>query len=131
MTELWVTVDARPDVTVLAVRGKILFDTQQPLDQAVKRALVESGPRIVVDMHEVTMCDSSGLQLLIDARRQAVPAGGWVRLCRPQALVARVLEITNLSSLLSVFDSVDAAVSAPEPPGSDRFPDSQHRPGDL
>lgn len=119
MTELWVTADVRDGVTVLAVRGKILFDTQQPLDLAVKAALVDTGPNVVVDLHEVTVCDSSGLQLLIDARRQAVPAGGWVRLCRPQPLVARVLEITNLSSLLPIFDSVDAAVSASDPSGSD------------
>ncbi len=131
MTELWVEAATRGDTTVLTVRGKILFDTQQPLDTAVKAALAGPGPRIVVDLHEVTMCDSSGLQLLIDARRQAVPAGGWIRLSRPQPLVARVLEITNLSTLLPGFDSVDEAVSASGPPGSDPASGIRRRTGEL
>lgn len=131
MTELWVSSETREGATVITVGGKVLFDTLQALDNAVKAALAQRGPRVAVDLHEVTMCDSSGLQLLIDARRQAVPAGGWIRLCRPQPLVARVLEITNLTSLLPVFDSVDGAVSAPDSPGSGHHQSgNERRPGD-
>jgi anti-anti-sigma factor len=118
VTELSVTVDTRPRHTVLWVWGKIMFDTQEPLGAALSVALKVPEPRIVVDLHEVAICDSSGLQLLIDAHRQAVAAGGWLRLCRPQGLVERVLQITNLVEILPVHDSVDAAVSDPGPPGS-------------
>jgi anti-anti-sigma factor len=113
MTELSVAVDARPDRTVLAARGKILFDTRQPLDEPLRKALAGPHPRIVIDLHEVVMCDSSGLQLLVDAHRQATAAGGTLRLCRPQPFVQRVLDITNLTRILAVYESVEAAVSAP------------------
>jgi anti-anti-sigma factor len=118
VTELSVTVDTRPHHTVLWVRGKIMFGAQEPLGEALTAALKGPEPRIVVDLHEVAICDSSGLQLLIDVHRQAVAAGGWLRLCRPQGLVERVLKITNLDEILSVYRSVDAAVSDPGPPGS-------------
>jgi anti-sigma B factor antagonist len=130
MAELSVSVDARPGVSVLVPRGKILFDTREPFERAVKGALADPCPRIVVDLYEVTMCDSSGLQLLIDARRQAAQSGGWVRLCRPQSMVRRVLEITNLHSVLAVYDSVDDAVSAAEAPGSDGQPGATRPPGE-
>jgi anti-sigma B factor antagonist len=121
VTELWVAVDTRAECTVVSVRGKIMFDTQEPFGEALIGALKASEPRIVVDLREVAVCDSTGLQLLIDAHRQAVAAGGWLRLCRPQPLVERVLDITNLAGVLRAYPSVDAAVSDARPPGSDGF----------
>lgn len=118
MTELWISTDTRPDGTVVSVRGKIMFDTQAPLREALNGALAVPEPQIVVDLDEVTICDSSGLQLLIDARRRSVAAGGWLRLCRPRRLVERVLEITNLAAVLPVYPTVDAAVSATGSSGS-------------
>lgn len=118
MTELWVTVDSRSRCTVVSARGKIMFDTKEPLGEALMTALKVPEPRIVVDLHEVSICDSTGLQLLIDAHRQSAAAGGWLRLCRPRGLVERVLEITNLVDVLPVYPTVDAAVSDPGLPGS-------------
>ena len=123
MTELSITVDTQPHHTVLWVWGKIMFDTQEPLGTALTVALKVPEPRIVVDLHEVVLCDSSGLQLLIDAHRQAVAAGGWLRLCRPRGLVERVLQITNLAEILPVYRSLDTAVSDPGSPGSGAFSD--------
>jgi anti-sigma B factor antagonist len=123
VTELSVTVDTRTHHTVIWVWGKIMFDLQAPLGEALAAALKVPEPRIVVDLHDVAICDSSGLQLLIDTHRQAVAAGGWLRLCRPQGLVERVLKITNLDVILPVFRSVDAAVSDPGPPGSGALSD--------
>lgn len=112
------TAESRPGCRVLVVHGKIMFDTRQELDDAIKAALADSEPRIVVDLHGVALCDSTGLQLLIDGLRQATQAGGWLRLCRPQPIVERVFEITNLTTILPLYDSVDAAVSGDGPPGS-------------
>jgi anti-anti-sigma factor len=129
VTELWVDIDPRPGWTVLVVRGKVLFDTHGPLGQALKEAVVGHQPKIVVDLHDVTVCDSSGLQLLVDAYRQVSAAGGAFRLCRARSLVRRVLDITNLTTILVVFDSVDAAVSAPLGSGSEREPGDRHTGG--
>jgi anti-anti-sigma factor len=118
VTELAINVDSRRGDTVVAVHGKIMYDTLQPLDRALKEILAAPAPRVVLDLHKVALCDSSGLQLFLDTRQHAVAAGGWLRLCGPQAMVRRVLEITNLTSILPVYESVDAAVSAPESTGS-------------
>jgi anti-anti-sigma factor len=102
----------------VAVRGKILYDTLQPLDLVLKEILAGPEPQVVLDLHQVVLCDSSGLQLFLETQQHAVAAGGWLRLCRPQPMVRRVLEITNLTSVLSVYESVDATVSVPDSPGS-------------
>jgi len=118
MTELSISLDARPGAAVVVARGKILYDTLQPLDDAITKILAGPKPQIVLDLHEVALCDSSGLQLFVDTHHHAEAAGGWFRLCRPQPIVRRVLEVTNLTSLLSLYESIDAAVSVPDPSGS-------------
>jgi anti-sigma B factor antagonist len=120
VTELSIMVDAHAGGTVVVARGRILYDTVAPLDRALKELMAGPKPQIVLDLHEVVLCDSSGLQLLIDTQRHARAAGGWLRLCRPQPIVERVLEITNLTDLLPAYGSVDAAVSAPDASGSGR-----------
>lgn len=118
MTEMAVTVDQSPGGTIVAVHGKIMYDTHEPLDRVLKEFVAGSAPRIVLDLHGVGLCDSSGLQLILDTQRHAVASGGWLRLCRPQPIVRRVLEITNLTSVLPMYESVDAAVSGPGSSGS-------------
>jgi anti-sigma B factor antagonist len=136
MKELWVTVREQSGWAVLSPQGKIMFDTHEPLGEALNAALARPAPRIVIDLHEVVLCDSSGLQLLLDARRKATSAGGELRLCRTQPLVQRVLEVTNLTSILPVHATVEAAVSAAgrgstlaEPMTTRRAPTSGPPPG--
>jgi anti-anti-sigma factor len=129
VTELWVTAEVRPEWTVLVARGKVLFDTYEPLGQALKEAVAQPGRKVVVDLDEVTVCDSSGLQLLVDTYRQLTANGGTLRLSRARSLVRRVLEITNLTTILVVFDSVEAAVSAPPSSGSEPRPGDRHSDG--
>ena len=129
MTELRVEVDARAGWAVLTAHGKIFLDTHEPLVRALQEAAAGHEPKIVLDLHEVTVCDSSGLQVLVDIYRQVTASGGVFRLSRARSLVRRVLDITNLTTILVVFDSVDAAVSAPVVPGSERGP-GDRRPGE-
>jgi anti-anti-sigma factor len=111
MTELRVTISPDVDHVVVSPNGKICFDTLEALTAALDGYLTGSAPRIVVDLGEVTMCDSSCLQVLVNTYRRVTGAGGWLRLADPQPLVLRVLQITHLDQLLPIYDTVDRAVS--------------------
>ena len=69
-----------------------------------------SGP-LVLDFSGVTFMDSAGLQVLIatSLKRGSVPGSVMVR--NPSAQVRRVLQITNLGSLLETPD--DGAMHSP------------------
>jgi anti-anti-sigma regulatory factor len=67
-------------------------------------------PKIVVDLSLVPMCDSGGLNVLLEAHRMAASRGGWLRLAAAQPFVRRVLELTNLTRALLIHGTVaDAA----------------------
>ncbi len=110
--ELRVTVREADDVRVVAPHGRVFYDTRGPLVDTLLDLAVTDKPRLVVDLAGVSMCDSSGLNVFVQAHRRVIEAGGWVRLARPQPLVRRVLEATNVNRLIGVFDSVEAAIAA-------------------
>lgn len=107
VSELRVTVRDVDGVVVVEPQGKITFDTLDLLRDALAKAAGE--PVIVVDLSGTTMCDSSGLQLLIDLHRRIGVAGGALRLAAPSPLVLEVLRITRLDRYFALHDSLAEA----------------------
>jgi anti-sigma B factor antagonist len=108
VTELSVSTRSLGAGTLVTPTGKIMFDTREPLRVALAKV---SSPQVVMDLSATTLCDSSGLQLLLDTHLRRTEAGGWLRLVHPQPMVQRVLEITNLVEVLPVYGSIEAAVA--------------------
>jgi anti-anti-sigma factor len=108
-TAVRVIVRDRADHTVVIPQGPLYFDTIEPLRDALLPLGAGERPRIVLDLSGVAMCDSSGLNLMVQTHRLAVRRGGWVRLVAPRPSVRRVLEATNLTRVLPTYDTVDAA----------------------
>ena len=108
--QLSVRVREAAEHAVIAVRGDIYFDTAEPLREALSAALDERRPYLVLDLSGVTLCDSTGANLLVHAHRTASGHGGWLRLAGVQPMVLRVLEITNLTRMLSIYPTVEDAL---------------------
>nr|BFE59061.1 hypothetical protein GCM10020063_035870 [Dactylosporangium thailandense] len=99
------------DPAVVRVTGRLLFDTLHPLAEALQGLAQAGRSRIVVDLAEVPMCDSSALNLLVRTRSALDGTGGWLRLATAQPMVASVLEITNLTWILPVFATAEEAAA--------------------
>lgn len=93
----------RLDIEVAAdFRGKLL-------------ALIDEGHRhLVVDLHDVSFIDSSGLGALVSALKTLKRSNGIgdVRLARVQAPVVSLLEIIRLNRVFTSYDSVEQAVES-------------------
>jgi anti-sigma B factor antagonist len=110
-TTVTVVVHEAGDHTVVEPHGRLYYDTLAPVrDALVARGSAER-PRLVLDLSGVDMCDSSGLNLMAQTHRRVARHGGWLRLVGVQPNVRRVLDATNLTHLLGVYDTVDAAVA--------------------
>ena len=57
--------------------------------------------RLVIDMTEVTFIDSSGIRLLIQAKRSIEALGGTIEVRGVQPAARRVLEVTGVLPLLT------------------------------
>lgn len=82
---------------------------------AVKRQLADlvsaGNRRLVIDLHEVSFIDSSGLSTLVSALKLARQAGGDLRLARPNEQARVLLELTTLDRVLRPFATVEEATS--------------------
>jgi anti-anti-sigma factor len=104
---------AAGDPVVLTVAGRLFYDILDPVAEALAEFRDGGGHRLVLDLTEVPMCDSSGLNLMVRTRSDVTAAGGWLRLAGTQPMVRKVLDITNLTRLLPTYDTVAEALAAP------------------
>jgi anti-sigma B factor antagonist len=73
------------------------------------------GPTIVVDLSRTEFCDSSGLSVLVRALRRARSEGGELRLVVSTHAVRRIIAVTGVGTIFSIFASLDEALASQPP----------------
>lgn len=103
--ELKVTTRPQGDHIVVSVQGEIDLYTVPRLRSELAAALGGAGPvRLVVDLSGVEFCDSTGVNALLAAHRQAREAGGDLELQAPRPGVRKILQVTGLETVFTVTD---------------------------
>ncbi|GAA2646234.1 STAS domain-containing protein [Streptomyces spororaveus] len=97
---------------IARVGGEMDYATAQVF-RARFEELIERGDRcIVLDLSGVSFCDSSGLNVLFGARRQADASGAVVMLACVPGPLRRILHMTGADQALQVYDTVTDAEAA-------------------
>lgn len=98
---------------MITLSGEHDLNTAPEFREQLTTAIRDPGP-VVIDLSGAAFIDSSILGALLDARREAFDAGrGFaVALSGGAQPVARVLEVTGLSSTLPVHATRAAAIEA-------------------
>ena len=99
-------------VALLCPAGEIDRDSQSVLGGAAAAAFEKGAVRLVVDLTEVTFCDSGGLTLFVRLHREAAARDGSLRLAAAAPAVRAVLDMVNFDRLLSLHETVVEAVQA-------------------
>ncbi len=93
----------------LFIQGDLIGDGTGPkLVEVVSDAILDGAKTFVVDLSEVRYISSSGIGLLITMLTKMRNAGGEVYLTAPSEHVKKLLIITKLNNIFTVFDSVEA-----------------------
>ena len=104
-------VSQRHDYTLVHVSGALDMATMDETRAVLHTVLAVVGPRIVVDLGDMTFLDACGISPLVSAVHRAREHGGWVRLARVPDYQLSVLGIAKLADLLPAYESVSAAAS--------------------
>ena len=100
-------------VMVLALEGRIVLGEETiALRDKVKGLLGEGKKKIVLDLQNVTMIDSSGLGAMVTAHSSAKAAGATLRLCNLGTRTNELLQMTRLLTVFEVSGSETEAVNA-------------------
>ena len=94
-----------------AVLDGISWQTYNQLRDELMRAAEGERPCVVVDLTRVTFIDSTGLGVLVGAFKRVRECGALSLVC-PQRSVRRVLEITGLTQVFPLFNTLEEAVAS-------------------
>ena len=88
-------------VTVIRLAGELDMASAPSLQTTVDELVSLGHCRIVLDLTELTFCDSAGLNAFIRGDRRCQPHGGWLRLQHAGGHVARVIRLSGIDHLLT------------------------------
>lgn len=97
---------------VLTVEGELDVATAPRMIAALNEALAEMEFPLLVDLTRVVFMDSTGLALLMNARRRAVRHGRGFAIVCPKGPIARVFEIADMVESLRVCPDRESARAA-------------------
>ncbi|MFH8419526.1 STAS domain-containing protein [Streptomyces sp. NPDC018038] len=100
--------------SVVRVSGDLDMHHAEEVGAALARALSEAPQEaeVIIDLTYSSFCDSSGLNALLAARREALRSGRRLRLGAPSHQLVRLMESTNTVGLFAM---------GPTPPNSERL----------
>lgn len=87
--------------TTLRLAGELDVHTAPTLGEALATVLDGGARSVVIDTSDLKFCDSSGIQVLVQARERATADGGTLRLEGVHGSVEKVLSVTGLLELFS------------------------------
>jgi anti-sigma B factor antagonist len=117
---LEITTEREGTTRVVALAGELDIYTVPNFRTALEAPEVPSG-RVIIDLTEVTLLDSSGLGALVSMLNRSRAGHGEFGLVCPQRHIRRVFEITGLRRAFVFGDdvaSVNAALDAQAPGGA-------------
>jgi anti-sigma B factor antagonist len=101
------------DVIIVDLEGRLVLGVgDEILRDVINELLAEDWKKILLNLREVRIIDSSGIGEVVSGWKLARRFGAAVKLLRPGPHIQRTLRLTQLLPLLEVFDDEEEAVAS-------------------
>jgi anti-anti-sigma factor len=122
------------DLVCVVLGGEIDLGAADALGDELDAVFDEHGVPVVLDLHEVTFIDSSGMRVLLLARKRSAAEGRTLTVVNASLPARRVIELSGTAALFAL-DPAEAAgavfPSAVEEAHRARRAAAHHRAGDV
>jgi anti-sigma B factor antagonist len=107
-----ISVDEADGFAVVAVGGELDMSTApELLTTAID--LIDSGRhRMILDLRDLTFCDSAGLSVIARLKRRVNEVDGVLILARAGGIVRSVLDLTGMTELIAAYPTIEDACTA-------------------
>ena len=103
--------DSHDKHTVLSVAGEIDIATAPSLRMHLLDLIEQAKLSLIVDLEAVDFLDSTGLGVLVSALKRVRGYEGDLALVCTRPQVLKVFDITGLSRVFAIHDTVEAALN--------------------
>jgi|SRR5579864_1202890 anti-sigma B factor antagonist len=108
-----INVAKRGPVQLIKLRGALRMGTAvDSFRQTVEEALNNGDTRLVLNLAEVPMIDSTGIGLIMRFLASTKQRGGNTKLVQPSKFAVQTLRLVGVFNLFEVFDDDEAAVES-------------------
>jgi anti-sigma B factor antagonist len=107
-----IQVDEHGQIKVLACVGRMDAQVSDLLKDRIRQLLDEGATRLVMDMEGLDFLDSSGLGALVSCLRRVKEKKGEIKLAGLRPEVRSIFEITRVSRLFHICETVPDALKA-------------------
>ena len=113
VAELTIQTTNTGEIPVMGLSGELDAYHAPRVKAELEGHLAAGKTTVIVDLKRVAYIDSTGLGVLVAARKQVLEAGGTLLLIiLPESAVQRTFTITGLLGIFSIFEEEAAALSA-------------------
>lgn len=96
---------------IVSIAGEIDHHTCENLRDKVDGQLDSNfGKNIIFDFTGVSFMDSAGIGVIIGRYKKVTPLGGKIAIANVRPNIKRILEISGISRIAGLFDSIDNAL---------------------
>lgn len=100
-------------VTIISLKGEVIGGPDATELRRQLHSLIEQGKKkIVVDLEQVELMNSSGLGMLIGGLTTVRNSDGDLRLAKASAKILSLFAVTRLSKVFTHFDSLKSAIES-------------------
>ena len=101
------------NVTLIVLEGRItVTDGTELLRDTLQRLIGQGRTNLVLDFQHVPYIDSTAMAVIIRVHSTLSRQGGMLKLLGVRGHVRELLTVTQLASVLEIFDSEDDAVAS-------------------
>lgn len=100
------------NISILHVEGKILGNAADVFRRKMNDQLQTGRDKLVVNLMNVPLIDSSALGAIVITLKSCQQSGGKLVLLSPQKAVREVLEVTQLNTVIEIYDTEEGACAA-------------------
>jgi anti-sigma B factor antagonist len=108
-----IDIRSQAEVKLIKLRGRLTLG--EPVDRlrsTIEELLATGNTRLVLDLEEVAMLDSSGIGLLARSLTTAKQQGGSIKLLNPSKFATQTLKLVGILNLFETFQDSQAAVAS-------------------
>ncbi len=101
--------------TRLRLAGELDMSSAPELNAVIDRLAAAGERRLLVDLTDLTFCDSTGIAVFVRGDNRAAAEGGWLRVTGATGRVERVLKLTGLAEVLGYGTETDDPAATDRP----------------
>ncbi|MEU3167161.1 STAS domain-containing protein [Streptosporangium sp. NPDC006930] len=106
---------AEQETLLLALAGELDYNNAERFHHDLQDAIGESRGDLVIDLTELTFCDSTGIQSFLKTRQTVQDRGGNIVLTNLHPRLERLFHLTGLAHAFGIQPTVADALKALRP----------------